>query len=105
MTLSDPAAVMARLEAIERDFAELQGEFEQAAMEHYIAKREKEKHRAEQFLAAVGTVAERWAVADKATALDGYDAEAKYEAYKAVVRVLESRASIGQSILRAMGRA
>ena len=105
MTLSNPAAVMERLEAIEKDFAELQNEFEEAARAYYIAKRDKEKHRAEEFLKAEGTVAERTAIAEKATALDGRDAEATYEAFKAVVRVLEARMGIGQSILRAQGRA
>ena len=49
--------------------------------------------------------AERSAIADRDTATDGKVQEAEFEALKAVVRVLETRASIGQSLLRAYGRA
>ncbi len=74
-------------------------------MNWYRAKRDKEHDRAVSFLAAVGTVAERNAIADRDNSHVGKDAEAEYEALKAVCRVLETRASIGQSILRAQGRA
>lgn len=104
MTLSDPAAVMSRLEAIDRDLAERQNSLETAAMGFYKAKREREKKRAEAFLLSEGTVAERTAFADEQTAEIGKDDEASYEALKAVVRTLEARASIGQSILRAQSR-
>ena len=105
MTLTDPAAVQARLEEIEKDLALRQGELEDAAFAWYRAKREKEHDRSVAFLKAEGTVAERTAVADRETAMVGVEFEASYEALKAVCRVLETRASIGQSILRAMGRA
>lgn len=105
MSLSDPAAVMARLEAIEEDLAQRQNEYEEAALDWFRAKRDRERDRAVEFMRALGTVAERQATADKATADKGKEEEARYEACKAVVRVLETRASIGQSILRAQGRA
>lgn len=104
-TLDSPQAVMRRLTEIDRDLAIRQNTLEAAALSWYRAKRDKEKARAVAFLGAEGTVAERSAIADRQTALDGRDAEAEWEAVRAVVRVLETRASIGQSILRAQGRA
>lgn len=105
LTLDNPHAVMGRLSDIENDLAVRQGALEAAARAWFIAKRDKEKARAVAFLRAEGTVAERNAIADEQTALDGKHAEAEWEALKAVCRVLETRASIGQSILRAQGRA
>ena len=103
--LSAPQLVMARLEAIEQDLAARQAALEAAARAWFTAKRQREHDRAVAFLAADGTVAERSALADRATALDGREAEAEWEALRAVVRVLDTRASIGQSILKAQGRA
>lgn len=104
MSLSHPGIVLRRLEEIEADLAERQGPLEDAAMQWFRAKRDRERARAEAFITATGTVAERNAQADKATALMGVEAEARYEALKAVTRVLETRASIGQSILRSQAR-
>lgn len=105
MSLADPAAVMRRLEAIETDLACRQNALEEAAQAHFVAKREKEKRRAEVFMSCDGTVAERSARADEQTAEMGNTAEAEYEAQKAVVKVLDTRAAIGMSILRAQSRA
>ena len=105
MSLSTPQAVLERLQGIEDDLAVRQNTLESAARAWFIAKRDKEKARAVAFLSATGTVAERNAKADEQTALDGKREEAEWEAVKAVVRVLETRASIGQSILRSQGRA
>ena len=99
--LSNPQAVMERLAAIENDLAMRQNALEAAAMDWYRAKRDREKARAVAFLAAEGTVAERQAIADQQTATDGRQEEALYESLRAVVRTLETRASIGQSLLRA----
>lgn len=104
MTLSAPATVMERLEAIEEDLAARQNALEAAARAWFTAKSQREHDRAVAFLAAEGTVAERNALADQATALDGREAEAEWEALRAVVRVLDTRASIGQSILKAQAR-
>lgn len=104
MTLSSPALVMERLEAIEADLAVRQNTLESAASAWFRAKRQREHDRAVAFLSAEGTVAERNAIADRATALDGKDEEAEFEAVRAVVRVLDARASIGQSILKAQAR-
>jgi len=96
-----PASVLERLSEIENDLALRQSTFESAALRWYRAKRDREHARAVAFLSAEGSVAERNAVADRQTALDAKQEEAEYEAVKAVVRVLETRASIGQSLLRA----
>ncbi len=102
--LSHPAAVMSRLADIEDDLAKRQNALEAAGLAWFKAKRDREKARAVAFLQAEGTVAERQAIADRATALDGKNEEAEWEALRAVVRVLETRASIGQSILRSQSR-
>lgn len=86
---------------IEHDLAIRQNALEAAARAWFVAKRDREKSRAEVFMRTTGTVAERNAAADIATAHHGVEAEAEYEALKAVVRTLETRASIGQSLLRA----
>ena len=75
--LSHPAAVKVRLEGIEDDLAVRQNRLETAALDWFRAKRDREKERATQFLAA----------------------------QKAVVRVLDTRAAIGMSILRSQERA
>lgn len=105
MTLDNPAAVLARLSDIENDLAVRQGAYEAAALAYFKAKRDREHDRAVAFISAVGTVAERSAIADRETALNAAQEEALYESIKAVMRTLEVRASIGQSILRSQGRA
>ena len=105
MTLSSPAEVVDRLERIEQDLAARQNALEAAARAWFTAKRQREHDRAVAFLSADGTVAERNAHADTLTALDGRDAEAEWEALRAVVRVLDTRAMIGMGILKSQGRA
>jgi hypothetical protein len=104
--LTHAQAVLERLEAIEHDLGLRQNVLEAAAMQWYRAKRDKEKAHALAFLEARkngDTVAESSAKADRDTALIGAEEEAEYEALRHVVRTLETRASIGQSILRAQG--
>lgn len=103
--LTSPSAVMERLADIENDLALRQNALEAAAMDWYRAKRDKEHQRAIEFLSAEGTVAERQTIADRATALDGKEEEALYESLRAVVRTLETRATIGMALLKAQGRA
>jgi hypothetical protein len=102
--LDNPGAVVARLQAIEDDLAVRQNTLESAALAWFIAKRDKEKARAVAFLGASGTVAERNAKADEATALDGKLEEAEWESVRAVVRVLETRSNIGMALLKSLGR-
>jgi hypothetical protein len=104
-TLQHPAAVLERLEAIDHDLAVRQNALEAAALGWFRAKRDKEHKRAVEFLRATGTVAERNAAADQLTSMLGAQEEAEWEALKAVVRVLETRASIGQSLLKSQWRA
>ena len=105
MSLSAPHLVQAKLEAIEADLAERQNELELAALAWYRLKRDQEEAKATAFIHATGTVAERQAIAATATAHIGKEEEAMFEALKAVCRVLETRASIGMSLLRSQGRA
>ena len=103
-SLSDPADVIRRLDAIERDLAVRQNALEAAASAWFEAKRDREHARAIAYMQAEGSVEARKAQADIATALDGKEAEAEWEALRAVVRTLETRASVLQSVLRAQGR-
>lgn len=102
--MDNPGLVIRTLESIEADMAERQNVYEDVAEKWFAAKREREKARAIAFLNATGTVAERSAVADRDTALMGVEHEARFEALRAVMRTLEGRASIGQSILKAQTR-
>lgn len=102
--LSTAAQVMTKLEQIEHDLSVRQGALEAAARAWFIAKRDKERARAVAFLSAEGTVAERSAIADRDTATQGAQQEAEYEALRSVVRTLEARATIGQTLARTFGR-
>jgi glycine/D-amino acid oxidase-like deaminating enzyme len=99
-----PQTVTERLEAIEHDLSERERELYDAAMEWFKKKRDLEHDRAVAFLAAEGTVAERQAKAARDNSNIGKDEEATYEAIRAVVRVLETRANIGMALLKAQGR-
>jgi hypothetical protein len=105
VSLDTPAVVQERLADIENDLAVRQLAFEQAALDHFRSKREKEKARADAFLRAEGTVAERTAIAESETALIGMDHEGRWEGLKGVVRVLDTRAAVGMAILKSHGRA
>jgi hypothetical protein len=108
---STPAAVMGRLAEIENDLAERQNQYESAAEDRARLTRDWDKRLAIHQKTAKGPNSET----RKATALvaaieqdDTYekltDAEARYDALRVVTRTLETRATIGQSILRAQGR-
>lgn len=103
-TALNPQTVMDRLDAIDQDLAVRVNALEAAAASWYRVKRDREHARAVAFIASDGTVAERQAHADEQTALIGRNEEAEYEALRAVVRTLETRASIGQSLLRSYTR-
>jgi hypothetical protein len=104
MSATVPRTVTERLEAIEHDLSERERELEKAAMEWFKKKRDLEHDRAVAFLAAEGTVAERQAKAARDNSNIGREEEATYEAIRAVVRVLETRANIGMALLKAQGR-
>lgn len=103
---ASPAQIMARLEEIERDLAERQNEYEKVAEGWTRAKREKELAWARAYTLATGTthVTDKKAAAIEASELIGLDAEARYTALKGVVDILTTRATIGQSLLKAHGR-
>jgi len=105
--LDSPAVVMHRLTQIERDLANRQNAFEAAARGWYAAQREIKKQHAIALLSSTkGSVTEKKAEADIAASVcDGAEFEADYEAQKAVVRVLETRANVCMSILKSQGRA
>lgn len=100
-----PEQILERLEEIEQDLATRQNDIEAAAEAWYKLKRDREKQRAMAFMQAQGTVAEREARATLAIAEVGVEEEARYEALKHVVRTLETRASIGQTLARTNARA
>lgn len=102
--LTAPPQVIVQLWQIDQDLANRQNDLEEYAEQWFRAKRDQEHDYSVAYLNATGTVAERQAQAKIETYTVGVEAEAKYEALKAVVRVLETRASIAQSILRAQGR-
>jgi hypothetical protein len=95
---------MARLLEIEEDLAVRQGALESAALQWFRLKRDKEHAWAVAYISADGPAHQRKAIADRETAMVGKNEEALFEALKAVVRTLEARASIGQTLLRSQGR-
>lgn len=112
MTHSNPAAVITRLSEIEQDLAERQNEYETAAGDKARLVRDWEKRLAIATATAKGGDAnarKQAALVIAAEQDDLYDrlmgAEGAYAALHAVVKVLETRATIGMSILRAQGRA
>lgn len=103
MDLSDPGIVVNRLAEIENDLALRQNELEAAASDFAYRKRDFEREYASAFLSLTdGSIEEKKQRARLAVEgdLPYAHAQGKYEGLKAVVRVLEARASIGQSILR-----
>jgi hypothetical protein len=105
--LGNPQAVMDRLAEIENDLAIRQNLYEDVAGKWFLAQRDIKRQWATALLTAGGTtVTERKAEADiVAATCPGSELEGEYEALKAVLRVLETRATIGMSILKAQGRA
>ena len=101
-----PALVMHRLQAIERDLALKQNEWESVTRQWYDAQREMGKIRAEAMLVASEKyVAEKKARAELAAYdVPGAESQGEYEALKAVIGVLDKRAMINQSLLKAHGR-
>lgn len=106
LDLSDPAQVMDRLAAIERDLAIRQNALEAVARQWYDAKRDVEKEKAMALLKSEKqSITEKKADAELAGYLvPGASSEAEYEALKSAIRVLETRASVCMSLLKAQGR-
>lgn len=104
--------VIERLEAIEQDLGSRQGEYEKAADDRARLVRDWDKRLAIHQRTAKGPNADSRKAIALSTAIeqdDLYerlkDAEARYDSLKVVMRTLETRATIGQSLLKAHGRA
>lgn len=98
--------IVERLESIERDVADRQVKGEESAESFYRAKRDYELEYAKAFIQAKGSPTERKQQATEAlekhpTYFALLESEGAYEGWKAVMRALEQRASIGQSLLKA----
>lgn len=101
-------AIQSRLEEIEDDLRERQPEFEEAAETMHKLARDYELRHARAFMAADGSTAtERkaqailaMAAADDGLFIELKEAEGKYEGLKAAIRTLETRATIGMSLLK-----
>lgn len=104
--LTSPHFVMARLADIEHDLAMRQPGYELAAQRWFTAKREVERQRAIALLKSDhGSVTEKRAQGDLAAhGVEGSECEAEYEATRAVLKVLETRAMIAMAILKSQGR-
>lgn len=104
--LDNPAAVMARLAEIENDLEIRQNPYEEAASAWFLAQRSIRHAYATALLGSdKSTVTEKKAEGDIAAFLaEGGEHEAEYQALKAVIGVLDTRATIGMSILKAQGR-
>lgn len=106
LQLDSPAIVMSRLSEIERDLAQRQNLYEDAARDWYAAQREIKRVYARALLSSsAASVTAQKAEAD----LAAYDIEAgaheaEYEALKAVIRVLEQRSMILMALLKSQGR-
>lgn len=101
--------VQERLAAIDRDLMLKQSTLENEARLYFKSKRDFEHDFAVQYLKESGTIEERRnktivALWNQDSYKKLVNAEATWEGLKAVTRALETRASIGQSLLRAMQR-
>lgn len=97
--------IVSRLESIEADVETRQAKGEKAAEDFYRAKRDFELEFAKKYMNAKGSPTERKQAATEAMEKDPayfalLESEGAYEGWKAVMRALEQRASIGQSLLR-----
>ena len=100
-----PAQIIERLESIEKDASDRQAKGEEAAEDYHRAKRDFELAYAREYIAAEGQPTERkqratLALAKSEAYFDLTAAEAVYEGWKAAMRTLELRTSIGQSLLK-----
>lgn len=103
---SVPQAIQQRLEDIEQDLANRQLAYEAAARTWFAAQREIGRAKAVALLGSdASSVTEKKAHGDLAAYdVEGAASEAEYEALRAVVKVLETRATIGMALLKSHGR-
>jgi hypothetical protein len=108
--MNDPATILRTLQAIEQDLANRQNDFSEAAGKRARLVREVEYEQAVAFAKAPGNTTEKRerakvAVGASQAYKDLTAAESTYDACKAAVGVLETRASIGQTLLRTLREA
>jgi len=110
---SRPGAVMERLAEIEADLATRQPDYEQAADDRARFVRDWDRRLNLHMKKAGGSNAEARKANGFVAAIEQdngelyeqlKDAEARFDALRVVMRTLETRATIGQSLLRAQGR-
>ena len=103
--MQTPQSVEQRLEAIDQDLAIRQNLYEAAAKAHFLKVAEVTKDKAIAYRKADGNSTDKRESANEQHGEDGSKEQAEYEALKAVIKVLESRATIGMAILKSHGRA
>jgi hypothetical protein len=97
--------ITSRLEQIEQDAQDRQQKGEKAAEDFFKVKRDFELEYAKQFVNATGSPNEKKqkaldAMSGTQTYFELKEQEGAYEGWKAALRTLELRASIGQSLLK-----
>lgn len=102
--LSTPTMTQQRLEEIENDLAVRQNGYEAAARAWFVKQGTVTKDRAVAYRSAEGGSTEKKEAANELHGADGSVEQAEYEALRAVIKVLETRATIGMSILKSQGR-
>ena len=112
MSLSTPQQVQERLDQLDAEVAERQNDYERAAEEKARYTRQWDKRLAIAHLKAKGSNADTRKAAALVMAAEQDDlyerlteAEAKYAACYAALKSRDTRVGIGQSILKAQGRA
>lgn len=106
MSLASPSEVQARLEQVDGELGLRLNALEKAAFDWYQIKPRRDRLWANTYVAFNGPAHLRKVAADGRVAeeIAWAEAEGLYEGLKVVVRGLETKASIGQSILRAQSR-
>lgn len=111
-SLDTPGIVLTNLAAIDHDLAQRVNDYETASRKVAQAKRDYERFYALEYVRTQGSVETRkqqalaavWLIDDGVFMQEYQAAEAELDALKAVMRVLEARASINQSCLRVQTR-
>lgn len=111
IALDNPGAAMRVLSDVENELATNQNPYESAAKDRAILIREWEKRLAICRMTAKGNDADARKAAALSMAIERddlyarlMDAEGRFEGQKALMRTLETRASVAQSVLRSQGR-
>jgi hypothetical protein len=111
LALDNPGVAMRVLADVEHELAENQNVYEQAATDRAVLIRQWEHRLAICRMTAKGNDADGRKAAALSMAIERddlyerlMDAEGRFEGQKALMRTLETRASVAQSVLRSQGR-